>query len=486
MLIYSEIGFLAKTSAEITIGIQRHPMDSCQYRQRLVAYVGRAICVHWNLANGPRNPADGTACGAGFSVLYGTDMRAHLRVLFVVVSLVVESRSSRKERPAACWVCEERVLASCMLVRDRREEGRRTEGKSKAKWGIGGWKSGACVIRDSEGDGWRERQKSWTIRTRDHEGKDGGWWRNDSEDGKSAGWTEGDVKRANENERGQGASVKDTQSAMEGNANEKSSVRQVQVHRKDESKDERKNSHQDPYTPPKRPRTPPTSRRGVLESSIAHRKRRRVAVRMKERAPAMRDASKDGCRCPSAPWRLCLDAEAGVLLTYSASGVGRALAWNTTSRPWAVAWATTKDVFCEGGRGSRIDGKAVHMLRPLRLRAHLHDFRGASGGRSGAEVDVDVRAMELGERRTAAARRTARAACTENNGCLGYETRSSDGVMHMVAYDKSGRLLNWMKVEVACPLGVRAPNGEWARSCLLERLKEMDRDGGGDEVDAID
>jgi hypothetical protein len=36
------------------------------------------------------------------------------------------------------------------------------------------------------------------------------------------------------------------------------------------------------------------------------------------------------------------------------------------------------------------------MLRPMRQRAHLHDFRGGNGGRSGAEamVDVDVRAME--------------------------------------------------------------------------------------------
>jgi hypothetical protein len=38
----------------------------------------------------------------------------------------------------------------------------------------------------------------------------------------------------------------------------------------------------------------------------------------------------------------------------------------------------------------------------MRRRAHLHDFRGASGGRSGAEVDVDVRAMEVGQRRTVA------------------------------------------------------------------------------------
>jgi hypothetical protein len=35
---------------------------------------------------------------------------------------------------------------------------------------------------DSEGDGWRETRKRWTIRARDYEGKEGGWWRNDSED----------------------------------------------------------------------------------------------------------------------------------------------------------------------------------------------------------------------------------------------------------------------------------------------------------------
>jgi hypothetical protein len=69
---------------------------------------------------------------------------------------------------------------------------------------------------DSEGDGWRESRKRWTIRARDCEGKEGGWWRNDTENGKSGGRTEGDVKRARENERGQGASAKDTQSAMAG------------------------------------------------------------------------------------------------------------------------------------------------------------------------------------------------------------------------------------------------------------------------------
>jgi hypothetical protein len=48
---------------------------------------------------------------------------------------MVEGRSSRKEHgPLRAGVCEERVLARCMLVdRDRRGEGRRTEGKSKAE-----------------------------------------------------------------------------------------------------------------------------------------------------------------------------------------------------------------------------------------------------------------------------------------------------------------------------------------------------------------
>jgi hypothetical protein len=45
-------------------------------------------------------------------------------------------------------VCEERVLASCMLG-NRNQRG---EGKSKAEWGVGGWKSGACgaQVRRSE------------------------------------------------------------------------------------------------------------------------------------------------------------------------------------------------------------------------------------------------------------------------------------------------------------------------------------------------
>jgi hypothetical protein len=47
--------------------------------------------------------------------------------------------------PRRVRVCEERVLASCLLGnRDRRGEGRGTEGKSKAERGVGGWKSGAC------------------------------------------------------------------------------------------------------------------------------------------------------------------------------------------------------------------------------------------------------------------------------------------------------------------------------------------------------
>jgi hypothetical protein len=48
---------------------------------------------------------------------------------------VVEGRSSRKEHgPQRAGVCEGRVLASYTLVkRDRRGEGRRTEGRSKGR-----------------------------------------------------------------------------------------------------------------------------------------------------------------------------------------------------------------------------------------------------------------------------------------------------------------------------------------------------------------
>ncbi|KAJ7440873.1 hypothetical protein FB451DRAFT_1191336 [Mycena latifolia] len=89
----------------------------------------------------------------------------------------------------------------------------RTSGAVVLKEGISRDKR---MLTDSEGDGWREKRKRWTIRTRDYEGKEEGWCRKDSEDGESAGRTEGDVKRVNENERGQGTSAKDTQSAMEG------------------------------------------------------------------------------------------------------------------------------------------------------------------------------------------------------------------------------------------------------------------------------
>jgi hypothetical protein len=77
------------------------------------------------------------------------------------------SRKEHGSRRVARVVCEERVLVPYILVKiDRRGEGRRKEGKSKAEWGR-----------------WTEERCMW---------------------------------RANEKERAQGAGTKETQSGMEG------------------------------------------------------------------------------------------------------------------------------------------------------------------------------------------------------------------------------------------------------------------------------
>ncbi|KAJ7477648.1 hypothetical protein FB451DRAFT_1173193 [Mycena latifolia] len=183
---------------------------------------------------------------------------------------------------------------------------------------------------------------------------------------------------------------------------EKSSVRPVQVHRKDEWKRRAENSpHQDPYTPPQRPRTPSTSQSA---ENCAHKR-----------------------------------ALSGVA---SRTGNG-------------------------GGSTHQRANEEVELLEKEKRAAAGGWWGGTESHACRSRPSIIAGARTLAQHTS---RRFERHVPRKTDGCLGYETRSQEGVMRIHchdpahgAYDKSGRALSWMRVDEETRMRAHSELGQLER-----------------------
>ncbi|KAJ7770046.1 hypothetical protein B0H16DRAFT_1452410 [Mycena metata] len=306
-----------------------------------------------------------------------------------------EQRSRQERTGGGAVVFEDRPRVVVLVVlrlgfwhafRPRRR-GKQSGGKEQG--GVGDrWMEERCMCdkgmsTDSEGDGWREKRKRWTIRAKDYDGKKGGYKRQGYavSDGGKVRWACAEEQGRGEEEWTVRVCMKEEGKLRPAPAQmEKAGCDKCKSTAKAKAKDELKNSLIKIYIGP-RSALIPHRRRGT-------RRTRRVDVRMKERAPVMRvrhqrankegrrlwidtrrtvpsDASKDGC--PLAPRTSALDAKAGVLATYSASGVGGAVECRGV---YARAGQGRTAELLSAGRGPRRTGRARMEQLERRMSAY--------------------------------------------------------------------------------------------------------------------